>query len=92
MLLILGKSLSSTLTEKGCVSIKKASEARKDGIQLLPGQEVRQDYRQKYLTLNKLPNASSNVRLKMHLHLRGKFFDQLMRSLASTRAALFTAN
>ena len=33
------------------------------------------------VTLNKLPNASSKVQLKKHLHLRGKFFDQLMRSL-----------
>ena len=44
------------------------------------------------VTPNKLPNASSKVRLKKHLHLTGKFFNQLMRSLASTRAALFVAN
>ena len=47
---------------------------------------------EKIVTLNKLPNASSKVQLKKHLHLTGKFFDQLMRSLASTQAAFFVAN
>ena len=44
----LRKSPSFTMTEKGCVRIKKASEARKDVIKPLPGQEVHQDWQRKY--------------------------------------------
>ena len=45
---ILGESPSSTLTEKGCAGIKKASEVRKNDIKPLPGQKVHQDCRRKY--------------------------------------------
>ena len=92
MLLILGKSPSSTLTEKGCVSIKRQVRQGKIVFSLYLDKRYIKTVDENIVTLNKLPNASSKVRLKKHLHLRGKFFDQLMRSLALTQAAIFVAN
>ena len=47
---LVGDLPSATLTEKGCASIKKASEEREDAdaIQHFPGERVHRDRRRNY--------------------------------------------
>ncbi len=52
---------SVTLTEKGCRGINRASEARKDRVSCVPGQQVHQECRRKYCHPREVAKALNKV-------------------------------
>ena len=86
---------SSTLTEKGCRGINKASETRKDSICCVPGQQVHQACRRKYIhprEVSKVLNVGEQG-CSTSATLKVIYSDQQRRgSFNLTQIAFFVAN
>ena len=56
------EALSTTLTEKGCRGINKASATRKDRICCVPGQQVHLECQRKYCHPSEISNATNEAK------------------------------